>query len=125
MVEQRREQRREISELSLWFGLFGASGAWLAHLAVSYPLVGPLCASGWGAILHAVALVTGLVALASLAVSWQAWQRLRAAGPDGSGQHDRRRFMALAGVIKGGIFLLAIVAQWLPVLFVSPCNFAP
>jgi hypothetical protein len=110
----------EVSERGLWLGLLAGPLAWLTQLAVSYPLVPLSCRVEWGAIFHLVTLVTALAAVAAGTVAWQNWQQLRAEEGGGT-QLERQRFMALGGAISGALFLVTIVAQWLPVLFIGPC----
>lgn len=122
MAEQARTQPA-VSEGALWLGLLGGPLAWLAQLGVSYPLVPPSCAAGWGAAFHMVSLAAALVAAASGAVAWQSWRRLRG-GPEARGARlQRQGFMALGGALASALFLATIVAQWLPVLFLSPCEY--
>lgn len=118
MTEQ--EQLHDVSERGLWLGLLVGPLAWLAQLALSYPLVPLSCRVEWGVIFHLVTLVTALATIAAGTLAWQNWQQLPAEGGAG-GQLERRRFMALGGALSSALFLATIIAQWLPVLFVGPC----
>jgi len=125
MTEHAQVRRTDVSERALWFGVLAGPLAWLLHLGLSYPLVPLSCATEWGAVFHLISLVTALAAVAAATVAWQSWQQLRAEGPEGTVQYGRQGFMALAGLLKSILFLAVILAQWLPVLFISPCNYAP
>lgn len=125
MAEQTRARPSDVSEGALWLGLLGGPLAWLGQLALSYPLVPLSCATEWGAIFHLVSLVAALAAVAAGTVAWQTWQQARAEGAATNAEAGRQRFMALVGVLSSGLFLATIVAQWLPVLFLSPCTYAP
>lgn len=121
MAEQ--AQTPAVNDGLLWLGLLGGPVAWLVQLGVSYPLVPLSCATEWGAIFHLVTLVTALASVGAGSVAWQSWQLLRAEGEQREGARPgRQEFMALAGVLTAALFLATIVAQWLPVLFLSPCE---
>ena len=111
-----------LSERALWLGLLGGPLAWLVQLALSYPLVPLSCAIEWGAIFHLITLVTALAAVAAGTAAWQSWQQARSEGQESDARQGRQEFMALAGVLTSGLFLATIIAQWLPVLFLSPCS---
>jgi hypothetical protein len=114
-----------VSENALWIGLLGGPLAWLVQLAVSYPLVPLSCAIEWGAIFHLITLITALAAIAAGSTAWQAWQRAPAPSGPTDTRLARQRFMALSGVLTSALFLATILAQWLPVWFLSPCSIAP
>lgn len=113
--------RFQVSERGLWLGLLAGPLAWLAQLALSYPLVPLSCRVEWGAIFHLVTLVTALATVAAGTAAWQSWQQLHTEPGADRARHERRRFMALGGAISSALFLATIIAQWLPVLFLSPC----
>lgn len=98
----------------LAFAVGGAPAAWATHLAVSYLIVPESCR--WGTVvgLHAVTAVTLAVALASLVVA----ARLRSA-PDGENDTG---FAGTAGLVIGGVFLVAIVAEGLLPFLLDPCR---
>jgi hypothetical protein len=116
--------RRAGAPGALWFGLFGAPAAWALQLMASYaltahacfpgatPLASPAAGGSWTA-----ALLVGVAALAaSLAAGATAWGSWRSThvGPE-----RRTRFMALAGLLLSGIFLLGVLMNAIP-LFLAP-----
>ena len=134
----------------LWFVVSVGPVAWFLHLLVSYllvsyPTVQVTCAAGGNLLLHLVTVVATAAALTGGVMAWRAWQRLRNgeavgrlsrhglrptphalrhAGEDVSRAEPpggRNRFMALYGVLSSSYFFLVILAQWLPVLTMSPC----
>ncbi len=112
----------------LWFVVSVGPLAWLLHLLVSYllvshPTVRFTCAAGGDLLLHLVTVVTAAAALAGGVIAWRAWQRLRNGEDVGEAEppRGRNRFMALYGALSSGYFFLVILAQWLPLLTMSPC----
>lgn len=112
--------RLDVSNLLLWFGAMGAPVSWAIHLMVVYPFVELACRWGSGAPLYAAsAVLFGSAALAGL-VSWRYVRYMR--GHNGATVPRRVRFMARAGLYASVLFMLAILAGTLPVVFDDPCQ---
>lgn len=107
-----------LEETLLSFGLLAAPVAWALHLAVSYGLVSP--AERWQskAPLHFVSLFAVVLASFSVVVGLWGLRRARSAAGDPA-LRDRTRFMATCACLAGGFFLLAIVAQSVPVFMLA------
>ncbi|MDQ6679445.1 MAG: hypothetical protein M3Y67_00575 [Pseudomonadota bacterium] len=123
---------------ALWFGLLGAPLAWGLQELVNVSLAGyacfphdvPLAAPLWP---NLVGIVIGvdLVALVGCVAAWLAafysWRRTREEKPGdaeqllGSGD-GRTRFMAMAGVMTGMLFLVATLLATLNLAGVAPCG---
>jgi hypothetical protein len=93
----------------VWFGLLGGMVAWAAHLVVSYAVVDVGCGAQnellLRALLVAVTVVTGLVAVAALFAARRSIAR----------STTWRRSLARAGVLLDGLGLFGIaVAGTLP-----------
>jgi hypothetical protein len=88
---------------------------WLAQLQVAYTVAAFACDAGRSrASMHVVAaLAVGAVVVSMLIARRYLRER-------GSG--ERRRFLALGGIVLGVQFLAAILAQDLAVLLLSPCQ---
>ena len=107
--------------LPLWFGVLAGPLAWTAQLLLSYLLDALSCRGGLGDVrllLHAVTLLTALVALWGIRVAWVRW---RGAPTDLDPPPGRVHAMGMAGVALGAIFLTAIVAGGIPSLVLPPC----
>jgi hypothetical protein len=131
--------RRHLASLAaLWFGFFGAPLAWSVQELVNTPVVGHACFprseplhapvfGGTVALALAVSAVTALVALAALLTALRTWRSVRL-GHDREESallevgEGRTRFMALAGILLGAVFLLGIVMHAIPILLVPPCG---
>ena len=94
---------------ALWTGLLLAPAAWLTSLEVGYVLVRPDCAGGTALRQHAVHAGFLLVALAGLLVAWRA-------------RRAERDFLSTLGVAVSGLFVLVLVAQWIPTFLIHPCQ---
>lgn len=107
-----------LEETLLSAGLIAAPIAWALHLVVSYGLIYP--AERWQSKtpLHLTSLLSLLPALFSIAVGLWGLRRARRADGDPA-QRARARFMAICSCLGGGFFVLAIVAQSVPVFMLA------
>lgn len=137
-----KEERR--GSVALWFGVLGSPLAWAGHLGVNYSLEewfacsesahhkGEILGVGvktvsllFNSAMLAVALLSGLVALAC-------WRKLRDQGGDEHGgdqdeddQTERARWMAFAGIVEAALFLGIILLGYLPSLMIDVCETTP
>lgn len=106
-------------EVWLTVGLLAAPLAWALHLALSYGLVYP--AQRWAS--KAPLYVTSFLAALPAALSIIAGIRGLRHSPGGTGTGDaareRARFLSACACALGVFFLLAILAQSVPVLMLS------
>ena len=131
-------RRHLASRAALWFGFFGAPFAWSLQELVNTPVVGhacfpraePLRAPAFHATVPfaiAVSAVTAALALAALLAALHTWRAVQR-GHEGEEPallevgEGRVRFMALAGILLGGVFLLGIVMHAIPLFIVPPCG---
>jgi ABC-type thiamin/hydroxymethylpyrimidine transport system permease subunit len=66
-TQQREQQARSdqaVGPPTVWIGVLAGPAAWTAHLLVTYFLVGVVCATGLGWLIHLATLVTIAAALA-------------------------------------------------------------
>src|SRR4051812_42943577 len=117
------EIRRKGADGALWFGVLAGPVAWLLQLQASYALVLWFCAKHESLPLHlatstflAIAIVGGLISLGQ----WRSESVDEANGPEPI--FDRPRFMALLGMMTSSLFALIIIAQWIPVFVLNPCQ---
>jgi uncharacterized membrane protein len=108
----------------LWLAFFMAPAAWAIHLQFVYAASQQVCKGTLSLFtLHAVSMVCVVAALVSFAVA--AWQ-LFATGAtwpsdESNDQVARRRFLAAEALLAGLLFSIVIVAQWLALIYLSPC----
>ena len=120
----RPERPRFGSGRAQWYGIVVPALAMLAHLGLGYALVPWSCAgrSHWA--LHVNALILLLVAASGALVGAGQWRRVgddTTAGDDRRDERARARFMGALGIASGALFSVAIAAQWLATVFISPC----
>ncbi|HEX9937423.1 MAG TPA: hypothetical protein VGB15_09875 [Longimicrobium sp.] len=125
MTETRNEPehfREPRGIAALWFAVLAGPLAWMLGLNAAYSLVRVACAKNSMLYLHAVSLLTLLLALAGGVVAWREWQRAGREWPgEGGGTLPRSRFMVALGVLASALFSLVIVAQWVASFFLNPC----
>jgi hypothetical protein len=94
--------------------------AFLLNLGVAYALVDPACVAGSRAALHLVHAVCLLLTIAGGVIARGLLRRSDGTPPDTQGSN--RRFLAVTGLLSSGLFVLVILAQWLPEFYVDPCQ---
>lgn len=112
--------RREA--IVLWTGILAGPLLWFTHQQVSFALVPWVCAHGGVSWLHAL---TGLCVVGTLAAggrAWPLWQRERTRVGEATAGQQRVRFMAAMGLLSSLFFVLVIIAQWVPMLLLDPCQ---
>jgi len=101
---------------------FLPSFAALLQLEVAYLSVSHACRQGSAVPLHVESAVALLLALGGVWLGRRAWS---AAGggwdEEGADPLARARFLAASSVLLGVLFVLVIVAMWLPIFFLDPC----
>lgn len=108
---------------ALWVGLLLAPGAFLINLEVAYALVPTACSSRTELPVHLVHLACLLLTLYGLLTAWRCWTATGATWPGEDGDPlARSRFMAGIGLMVSAMFLLVIVAQWIPSFVLDPCQ---
>ena len=131
--------RDRVSPFLLWFGLFGAAGAWTVQLIANYaiaahgcfPRMVPLTRPVWGqatltislVAISIFAIVAAVAALLAACISWR-----RTSDEMGGKSHwlletgeGRTRFMAAAGMMASSVFLLAILFHFSAVVLLGHC----
>lgn len=121
-AESREHFREPRAMAALWFAVLAGPVAWMLGLNAEYGLVRVACAKQDMLPLHAVSLLTLLLALSGGLVAWREWKRAGREWPgEGGGPVPRSRFMAAIGLMASALFSLTIVAQWAAHLFFNPC----
>jgi hypothetical protein len=121
---------------ALWFGLLVPPLAWSAQELVGYGLAARACVSGRRHLLaiapglgmaelivSGAALVLAVIAVITAGLSWRRSDPDRSAAVRASlgTAGERSRFMAMAGMLLGMLFLLAILMNAGGYFLVSPC----
>jgi hypothetical protein len=106
-------------------GIVGGPLAVLIGLQANYTLVQVwACKSAAGPVVtHGVSLVSLALAVAAGVIARRQWPAAGREVPgDRGGREGRTRTLAAVGVALSALSALTIVAQWLPQLFLSPCQ---
>lgn len=114
--------RHDIAQV---LGVVGGPLALLTGLTAKYTLVQIwACKSAAGPlVVHLVALATLLLTLAAGALALSQWRLAgREAPGDAGGTVGRTRMAATLGIGLSLMSAVIVIAQWLPQLFVSPCQ---
>jgi hypothetical protein len=106
----------------LYVAVLGPPIVWALGLNAQYGLVRVACATESNLPMHAVSVVTLLLALGCGLVAWRAWGEAGRQWPgEGGGTLPRSRFMAVMGLFSSALFSLAILAQWVASFVLHPC----
>lgn len=121
-AEERFTQPRGVARL--WYGMLAGAAAWKLQLVVNYAVVPYACWHRVEALNHLASLATFVLALSGAWVAWGSWKETGGGwdADDLGGPVGRSRFMALGGMALGALFALLILGQWVPNLFLSPCD---
>lgn len=110
----------------LWFGLFGAAGAWTVEHVAGYAITEAACSpagNAWGlsldALVIAVTAVTALVAVLSEASAIWTYRRTRDAGDEPP--PSRIHFLAIVGLAIGPLFLAMILMSGFGAVLLLDC----
>ena len=108
---------------ALWAGLLLAPIAFLINLELAYALVPPACSSHNLLPVHLTHLACLLLTVIGLVTAWRTWKTVGAHWPGEAGDPlARSRFMAATGLLVSGMFVLVILAQWIPSFILDPCQ---
>jgi hypothetical protein len=107
----------------LWYGLLIAPAAWKLQLVVNYAVVPYACWHRVEWVNHLASFAMAALALSGAWVSWGSWKRTGGSlQTDVGGPVGRSGFLALLGVGLSALLALHILGQWIPNLFLSPCD---
>ncbi|HEX7002931.1 MAG TPA: hypothetical protein VF168_01940 [Trueperaceae bacterium] len=127
MRERARTPAHQGSPL-MWFGVLGGGIAWSLHLLASYLLTESVCAvdpprfqllglQGTSLLLLGITVLTALLALAAVIVGAGRWSKWR-----GDDENQPASYLSLTGLILSSAFLLIILVEGLPPLFLEACG---
>ena len=106
-----------------WIGLLLGPLVALLDVSFGYMAVNYACARESSLSLHLITLVSFLLVGASAFAAHRSWTRAGRGDVFERGNIvDRSRFMGLTGLLTNALMLAAIIAFWLPVLLLDPCQ---
>jgi hypothetical protein len=111
------------AETALAVTYFLPALAALLQLEIAYLSVSHACRRGSALALHVESAVALLLALGGVWVGWRAWSAAgRGWDVQGADPAARTRFLAAVGTLLGVLFVLVVVAMWLPIFLLGPCE---
>jgi predicted small integral membrane protein len=111
-----------VSDLALWASVLIGPVVFLLNLQVNYTMVDWACNTGHGWALHVVHAASFVVTVAGLLLGIVLWQRSGGGWPDpGRSSASRSRLLAVVGTLGSALFLVSLVAHWIPVVVLGPC----
>lgn len=113
-----------VGNAPLWAGVLAGPVAFLLLLTVNYVYVEWACARSRWWPMHVAAALALAVTVLALLLSWRNWVAAGRVWPtdDEPGSASRARFLAALGVLTSGGFVLVMIAQWIPVMILGPCQ---
>ena len=105
-----------------WVAVMAPPLAWALGLVAKYALVPFVCGSGDTIWMHVVSVITLVIAAGGAVMGWRLYEGAGGEWPDDREMPlARSRFMAAIALMSGGLFSLAIIAQWITSAFLNPC----
>jgi hypothetical protein len=119
---------RPVRAVGLWFGILCGPLAALVNEQVEY-VIGAWSCGRFDVtsryLLHAVPIALILLCVVAGLVAWSAHTHPIDASDEHATNADRSRrgFMAIMGVGLSAMGVIVLLAQWMPVWYLSPCAF--
>ncbi|HET7457607.1 MAG TPA: hypothetical protein VFJ74_08120 [Gemmatimonadaceae bacterium] len=113
-----------VGNLALWTGVLAGPTVFLLLLETNYVVSTEYaCPSSVWWPMHAVDAVAVILTALALLLSWRNWVASGRQWPvaDG-GSVERARFLSALGVLVSAGFILVMIAQWIPVMILGPCQ---
>lgn len=128
-------ERERQTRISLVLGIV----VWFLHLNITYGLTSLACRWGWFSFvagglsgLHVMQIVITLAAMAIMVVliyrAWRHWRAFQTQPPAinphllADTEKDRRPLIAFVAMLANSLFLLFIVAQFVPLFALNACS---
>ena len=115
-----------------WFAVLAGPASWSAQFIVSYNVTDTgacapagsryLASGGFRPVVAVVSALAAAVTAVGLVVSYRCWKRLRGQDPTPG---ERASWLAVAGMMSNGLFLVMILGSFVPLAFFSRCIPSP
>jgi hypothetical protein len=106
---------------ALWFIVLGPLVAAFSQQQLAYGLVDPACARHMPLVVQLPLLLSLAIVAVALLLARKEWTRDDRPARH-SNQEGSTRLFPLLGFLSAGLSLALIVAEWLPTLFLNPCQ---
>lgn len=111
-----------------WFTTLAGPSLWATQFIVAYNITDTgacapagsqyLANGGFRPVVAASSVLAAAVTLVALVASYRCWKRLHGDDPTSG---ERASWLAMAGIMSNGLFLLMIVGMLVPLAFFSQC----
>jgi hypothetical protein len=106
----------------LWTGILAGPLAAMFNLALNYAVADTTCTAGVRTVLNVVALGCLALTCGGFVLSWELWRSTGGGWPSDGSEPDRSRFMGLWGTLANLFFFVVVIAEWIPVFVLQPCQ---
>jgi len=121
--EARAERLTKRRIAAQWFSVAGPPIAAFGHQQLSYVFVDEACRRHAPLLMHLPPVLALVVTTVATTLAWREWERGgHRLSPDDSVVIGSVRFFGALGLALSGLALVLILAQWLPTLFLHPCQ---
>lgn len=116
-------ERAPVGNSALWAGVLTGPITFMLLLETNYVFEDWACATSRFWPMHAVDVVALAITVLALLLAWRNWVASGREWPGASGgSTERSRFLSALGVLTSGGFVLVMIAQWIPVMILGPCQ---
>jgi len=116
-------EANNVRKFRQWVGLLLAPVAWSIQLEAVYLLSNYGCSGNGFLWVHVSSVICLTLAIGGGLTALGLWRESGSQWPDSSGSaKQRRRFMAVLGILISALFSVVIIAKWLPLLVGVPCD---
>jgi len=123
MADTHRTIESGRAPLGLWWSLVAGFAAFAFDEGASYVLTQHSCSTGHFYVLHAISLISFVVALSGFFTGFSQIRLLpHEANEEGARHFDRAHFQALLGILFSLSFAVVIIAESVPKWLLSPCD---
>jgi hypothetical protein len=125
-VHQPQHDGALLTNLALWVAFFLGPAAWAVHLQVVYAASQQVCDGTFSkSTLHIISALCLIASVVGGLLAMALWLRAGAVWPSERGDDltARARLLSAEAMLTSLLFSLVIIAQWLSVLYYSPCAY--
>ena len=115
----------------LWACVLVGPLSWAIQLSVFYPLVSWACRTQSTWLFHLLTAILVLLALIGMVLSWHYLQLPHHLSQEtvltdriadiSKREFPPRQFLAISGLVLGIFFLIVMLMEWIPTLYLNPC----
>ena len=115
-----------------WFTVLAGPALWSSQFIAAYSIADTgscspaashyLASGGFRPVIAVTSVLAAAVTLVALVASYRCWKRLRGHDPTSG---ERASWLAIAGMMSNGLFLVMILGTLVPLAFYSQCIPSP